>query len=205
MPTLFEADKAKKGHLVKSSSPDERSMKPLAAFALNPNNVHFETQEKTETVKLFVRQHPVVNVFWIIATVVLVLLPVTVFPVFIGLLPFILPAKYILVGGLLWYLVTFGYAFGNFLYWYFNIYIVTNERLVDIDFLYLLYKRFSQAELDKIQELSFASGGILATIFDFGNVSIETAGEAPNLLFEKIPHPQRVVETIRSLTEEHKK
>lgn len=204
MPTLFEAGQNQNKPSVKNSAPTQvqtGGMKPLTAFALSPGNVRFETQEEAEVVELFLRQHPVVNVLWILATIILILAPMTVLPILLKLLPFTLPARYILIGGLFWYLATFGYAFGNFLYWYFNIYIVTNERLVDIDFLYLLYKRFSEAELNKIQDISFTSGGILAAIFDFGNVNIETAGEQPNLIFEKIPHPEKVVETIRSLTE----
>lgn len=176
-------------------------MKPLAAFAFTPTNVHFETQEEAEVVELFLRQHPVVNVPWIVVTILLLLTPAVVFPIILKFFPVTLPVGYVLVGAAFWYLATLGYVLANFLYWFFNIYIVTNERLVDIDFLYLLYKRFSQAELAKIQDLSFTAGGILAAIFDYGNVSIETAGETPNLLFEKIPHPEKVVETIRSLNE----
>lgn len=177
-------------------------MKPFSAYAKEPGNVRFETQEEEELVELFLRQHPVVNVPWVLVTVLLILVP-AMFPIIFRLLPIpiALPVRYIIIGTIFWYLATFGYALANFLHWFFNIYIVTNERLVDIDFLYLLYKRFSEAELSKIQDISFTSGGILATIFDLGSVSIETAGEAPNLIFEKIPHPEKVVETIRSLTE----
>jgi hypothetical protein len=41
----------------------------------------------------------------------------------------------------------------------------------------------------------------LATIFNYGDVVVETAGEAPNIIFESIPYPEKVVETIRELTE----
>lgn len=179
-------------------------MKPLASFALVPDNVRFETQEAEEVVELFLRQHPVVNIPWILVTFILVTVPVIVFPMLLRISPMEVPGRYLLVGTAFWYLATFGYALTNFIYWFFNIYIVTNERLVDIDFLYLLYKRFSQAELAKVQDLSYTSGGILAAIFDYGNVSVETAGEAPNLDFEKIPHPEKVVETIRALNEAEK-
>jgi uncharacterized membrane protein YdbT with pleckstrin-like domain len=100
-----------------------------------------------------------------------------------------------------WYLATFGFALASFIGWFFNIYIVTNERIVDIDFLYLLYKKFAEAELAKIQDIHYTSGGIFATIFNYGNVVVETAGEAPNIEFEAIPFPEKVVETIRELTE----
>lgn len=213
MPTLFQSS-PKQGVKEVAVQPDNRQpknngngskMKPLTAFALEPTDVRFETQEEEEVVELFLRQHPVVNVFWILTTLILILAPVFIFPVFSKALPLAVPARYLMVGIAFWYLATFGYALANFLYWFFNIYIVTNERLVDIDFLYLLYKRFSEAELSKIQDISFTSGGILAAIFDYGNVNIETAGEQPNLIFEKIPHPEKVVETIRSLTENEEK
>lgn len=193
MPTIYNA----------SDQKTKTAMKPLACFAENPGGVRFETQEAKEDVVLFLRQHPIVNVPWIIIAIILVLAPTVLFPFIAVFLPVAasLPVGYMIVGTVFWYVATFGFILGNFLYWFFNIYIVTNERVVDIDFLYLLYKRFSQAELSKIQDISFTSGGILATIFDYGNVTIETAGEAPNLEFEKIPHPEKVVETIRSLAD----
>lgn len=191
MPTIYKAPVQK----------TKTSMKALACFAVNPDGVRFETQEEKEDVVLFLRQHPIVNVPWIIGAIVMLIAPTVLFPFIFSFLPIAgaLPVGYMIVGTVFWYVATFGFILGNFLYWFFNIYIVTNERVVDIDFLYLLYKRFSQAELTKIQDLSYASGGILATVFDYGNVIIETAGEAPNLEFEKVPHPEKVVETIRSV------
>jgi uncharacterized membrane protein YdbT with pleckstrin-like domain len=112
-----------------------------------------------------------------------------------------LPVSYYVVGTMFWYLATFGFALSSFIGWFFNIYIVTNERIVDIDFFYLLYKKFSQAELTKIQDINYTSGGLLAAMFNFGDVVVETAGEAPNIDFELIPFPEKVVETIRELTE----
>jgi hypothetical protein len=78
---------------------------------------------------------------------------------------------------------------------------VTNERVIDIDFMFLLYKHFSEAELAKIQDISFTTSGITATVFNYGNVLVETAGELPNIEFEMVPHPQKIVETIRTLAE----
>lgn len=178
-------------------------MRPLTAFAVNPQGLRFETQEDEEAVILFLRQHFIVNLPWIIITILLLIAPTVIFPKLFSILSFnfSLPTGYFLIGTMFWYLATFGFALASFIGWFFNIYIVTNERVVDIDFLYLLYKKFSEAELAKIQDISYTSGGIFAAIFNYGNVTIETAGEAPNLIFELIPFPERTVETIRALTE----
>jgi uncharacterized membrane protein YdbT with pleckstrin-like domain len=179
----------------------QTSMGPLTCFAVNPTGVRFETQEEEERVVLFMRQHIVVNVPWVILAIFMGLAPVILFPFVLSLIPvsIIIPVGYMVVGTVFWYVATFGFILAKFLSWFFNIYIVTNERLVDIDFYYLLYKNFAEADLSKIQDLSFTTGGIFSTLFNYGNVVIQTAGESPNLEFDKVPYPERVIETIRSL------
>lgn len=206
MPTIYQAPvtKAKSKNITGIDVPKvPHRLRPLTAFAMAPDGIRFETQSEKETVELFLRQHFVVNIPWIFISIVLLLSPSIVFPFLLQRIPssVIIPWGYIVVGSAFWYVATFGFILASFLYWFFNIYIVTNERVVDIDFYYLLYKRFSQAELTKIQDISYSSGGVVATIFDYGNVIIETAGEAPNLEFDKVPHPEKVVQTIRSLSE----
>lgn len=197
MPTIFEASSSKSP---KKNKPNG-GVSPLTAFAVRPDGVRFETQEEAEEVVLFLRQHIVVNVPWLIIAAVLLAAPTVIFPLALGIVrfPFAIPAGYFVIGTLFWYLSTFGFILANFISWFFNIYIVTNERIVDIDFLYLLYKQFSQAELSKIQDINYSSGGVIATIFNYGNVTVETAGEMPNLEFARVPQPDKVVQTIRSL------
>lgn len=201
MPTLYQAP-AEKPAKKPCTQPAHVPMSPLAAFAVNPADVRFETQEKDEEVVLFLRQHPIVNVPWIAITIALVLGPPVLFPLFLPRLPVPLPPAYLLVGTLAWYVGTAGFALFHFLHWFFNIYIVTNERIIDIDFQYLLFKRFSQAELGRIQDITYASGGIFATVFRYGNVYVQTAAEVPNIEFLAVPRPDEVVERIRSLTED---
>jgi len=189
-------------HFSPASQPST-AMRPLTAFAVNPTDVRFETQEEAEKVILFLRQHFIVNIPWMLITFFLFITPTVIFPrLFHAVsLNLMLPTPYYAIGTIFWYLATFGFALASFIGWFFNIYIVTDERIVDIDFLYLLYKKFSEAELAKIQDIHYTSGGILATIFNYGDVVVETAGEAPNIIFEAIPFPEKVVETIRELTE----
>ncbi|KKR86422.1 MAG: putative membrane protein [Candidatus Curtissbacteria bacterium GW2011_GWA1_41_11] len=203
MPTLFEApQKAKSPNRDPGRSHGRSKMRPLTSFAVNPDGVRFETQEEEERVILFLRQHNIVNVPWVVVAIILVFAPSFLIPLLIQNVPFSIPPSYFLVGTLAWYLATVGFILTNFLRWFFNIYIVTNERIVDIDFYYLLFKRFSQAELEKIQDISYSTGGVFATVFNYGEVMVETAGEAPNLEFVAVPRPDIVVETIRSITEE---
>ncbi len=211
MPTVFSSPSASnpRDRLRSVAKPSERHtiMTPLTSFAVSPDGIRFETQEEEELVKLFLRQHAITLVAPLALVVLLAITPIVLLPIFSTFLPlpFTLPAGYVVVGTAFWYVVTFGVALMSFLRWFFNIYIVTDQRVVDIDFIHLLYKEFSEARIDRIQDIGFHSGGILATFFDFGNVTIETAGEVPNLEFNAVPKPAKVVETISKLIEERSK
>ena len=208
MPVLFEAPSPKKP-IKKGKPPVQKNMKvkmdttPLTAYLMHPKDIRFETQDEDEEVILFMRQHFIVLIPKLVLGVIACFVPLILFPVVVRLLQntIAVPAGYFIIGPLFWYLAVFGYFLAMFMQWYFNIFIVTNHRIIDIDFMYFLYKKFAEAKIEKIQDISFRTGGIMATMFNFGDVIIQTAGELPNLVFEKIPKPSEVVHILSDLTE----
>jgi len=100
---------------------------------------------------------------------------------------------------LAWYLLTLIITMENFLDWFFNVCIVTNLRIVDIDFVNLIYKNVSDANINKIQDVSYNMGGVIRTIFNFGDVVIQTAAEIEQFEFEAVPNPARVVKILEDL------
>lgn len=172
---------------------------PFGSFFLLPYNAQFDVQHEDEHVLLLLRQHFIVNTGWIILTAFLLfLLPALVFAIFPSLFG-ILPLSYRMVVTLAYYIVVLGYAFERFVMWYYNIYIVTDERIIDVDFYSLLFKRVSDAKLDHIQDLTAASGGVIQSFFDYGDVQIQTSAEIPELEFENVPKPDVVVKLVSEL------
>jgi uncharacterized membrane protein YdbT with pleckstrin-like domain len=171
----------------------------LASFNYYPTKVNFETQEDKEQVVLLLRQHPIVNVRWILITVLGIFAPIILsyFPI----LSF-LPKNYQFIAVLGWYLLVVSYALQGFLYWFFNVYIVTTERVVDVDFYNLIYKKVSDADLIKIQDVSYNQGGVLRTLLNYGDVNIQTAGEVTNFDFEAVPQPDRVAKILQDLRQD---
>ena len=88
------------------------------------------------------------------------------------------------------------------MYWFFNVYIVTTERVVDVDFYNLIYKKVSDADLIKIQDVSYNQGGVLRTLLNYGDVNIQTAGEVTNFDFEAVPQPDRVAKILQDLRQD---
>ena len=173
-------------------------MNLLTSFARTPKSLRFETQEKQEVIVLFLRQHLIVLLPWLVVGFILLFTPTILFPVLYRFLSqsWTIPAGYMIVGTVFWYVLTFGFILSKLLFWFFNIFIVTNERIVDIDFVNLLHKNISETQLERVQDISYKTSGILATMFNFGDVTIQTAGEMPNFIFERVPKPSEVVDII---------
>jgi len=171
----------------------------LSSFSTFPTKVNFETQDEGEEVVLFLRQHPIVNVPWII----LVIFALTIPSVF-GFFPMIadLPDTYQFVLELMWYSLVFGFALAKFMSWFFNIYILTDERVVDVDFINLFYRVVSTAKIEEIQDLSVRSSGAFETFFNYGSVFIQTAAQVSEFEFLRVPRPDVVAKVINQMIDQ---
>lgn len=169
---------------------------PFSSFASSPVGVRFETQELEEKIILLLRKHWITNLPWLVSTIILVFAPLSLryFP----LLAF-LPTRFQIMAIVLWYLLVTAFVLEQFLTWFFNVYIITDERIVDIDFYNLLYKEVSDAKIDRIQDVTYKMGGVVRALFNFGDIFIQTAGTEPNFEFRAVPRPDRVVRVLEEL------
>lgn len=174
----------------------------FSSFSKNPTNLSFKDQEPDEKIILFLRRHFITNISWILLGILLLLLP--------PLLIFInskfnlfetqtFSPQFIPIVLIFYYLAVSTYIFINFLTWYYNVFIVTNKRVVDIDFADLVYKHVSSTSLNLVEDVSYTQAGVLPTLFDLGYIIVQTAGELENFESREVPHPQIVVEIIGNL------
>jgi hypothetical protein len=165
----------------------------FSAFCLYPEDIDFETREDKERIILMLRHHPFVNIRWILISIILLTVPtfLSVFGVFS-----LLPSGFPLVITLAWYLFVSAYAIEGFLSWYFNVYIVTTMRIVEINFSNLINKKVSDAEVTKIQDVSYTLGSFIRTMFNFGNVFIQTAADVQEFKFDSVPNPEKVAKIL---------
>ena len=170
----------------------------FSSFSICPREWKFETQEPSEKIVLLLRQHPVVNVPWILLTGLLLVLPS-----FFSLLPFeLLPVRFQVMTIVIWYLMVLAFVLERFLEWYFNVYIVTDERVVDIDFYGLIYRDITVTQISQIQDINLKQLGGVAAIFNYGDVFIQTAAENREFDFLRVPNPGKVVEILYMLMQE---
>lgn len=169
---------------------------PLASYCYYPERAKFVAADREEEIVLLLRKHPITNVGWILVASLMVLAPA-----FLSFFTFIelVPMRFQLFGVVIWYLITTAFIFEEFLSWYFNVYIVTDERVFDVDFVNLLYREITDANIDQIQDVTTRVGGAIRTVFKYGDVFIQTASESPEIDFEAVPNPDRVASVLRDL------
>ena len=171
----------------------------FSSFISQPTWADFDTREPAERIILLLRPHRVTNVSWVITAVVMMVAPsvLSVFPI----LSF-LPARFQAAGIIFWYLLTSAFIFESFLHWFYNIFIVTDRRVIDVDFYSLMYREISEAHLTQIEDVTLKQGGFVRAMFNYGSVFIQTAAEVENIQFEDVPDPARVTKVIDSLIPE---
>lgn len=177
---------------------------PFSSSLVNPKVFTFAERDQDEEILLALRSHWINNLSWIIIAIFMAIVPV--FFTYFSFLNFF-PVQYRFSAVLFWYLITFISAFEKYLSWYFDLYVITNKRIVDIDFNNLLNKHFAEADLSMIQDVSSSIKGMLGTFFNFGDVLIQTASEINQINFEKVPNPQKIIILLKELREleEHNK
>lgn len=174
-----------------------KTSNPLSAFLVQPKVFKFEEQDLDEEILLVLRPHWFTNVSWILLTIVLLIIPTFLLPYLSGL-----AANQRFIFTLFYYLATFVFAFEKFLSWYFNIFIITDERVIDISFSNLLVKKFSEAKLSMIQDVTSKVIGLAPTMFNYGTVLIQTAAEIPEIDFNNVPNPEKVIKVLQQLRQE---
>lgn len=166
----------------------------MHTFLVRPE-VSFSTQQDNEEVILVVRKHPLTQLAWIFnASMLLIIL------FFSNLiLPQILTPNQVFAVDLFGVVFIASYAWVNFMLWYYTVGIVTNERIIDLDFFNIIYKEFSATTIRQVSDITTKIGGFFGSIFNFGDVFVKTEGFAQNIEFDDIPHPSQVVEIINIL------
>lgn len=182
-------------------NPSSRHAHRFASFCTRPSNISFENQEEDEEILLFLRRHFITNVPWIALAVFLVIIPPLLAVVFsmVNIIAFSVPDGFILITTLFYYLAIIMYIFVEFISWFYDIGIVTQKRVIDLDYSDIIHHDVAVTKLNLVQDINYNQTGLLRSFFNFGNVLIQTAGNNPNFDFLGIPKPGSAVHLIQDL------
>lgn len=151
-----------------------------------------------EDVLLRLRRHPV-HLWWNLAGVILAgVAPIIVALVAAGLTIGLGGTAGLVVIGLA---VVWGvyWAIRAYFTWYRydnDLWVVTNQRLIDSLKRHWFHHQMASADLIDVEDIAVVREGFLQTVFKFGDLKCQTAGEQPNFVLAGIPDPVGVLGTI---------
>jgi len=88
--------------------------------------------------------------------------------------------------------------------YYLDAWIVTNERIINIEQRGFFMRNVSELKLTKVQDVTSEIIGVIPTLLDYGNIYVQTAGEKERFTFYQIPNPNYVKNTIVQLQEKER-
>lgn len=181
----------------------KESGRSWSSLQLKPK-VHFSTQNPHEKIFVLSRKHWIVNLGWITRNFIYSLLPFILAFIF-DFLNINLPqgelanrVGFILIFG--FYSIILTNVVRDFFDWYFDPYIVTNERILDFTFTPFINYSVAEASLEDIESVKQNTKGILGAIFNYGDITIETAATHQIFTFESAPNPSKLRDIISDLS-----
>lgn len=166
----------------------------------------FPSQMDDETVYLVVREHWVHFLLkvlvWVFFAAILVLFNRFVDSTLPALTQGVLGQGTLLVVQVYTMLLVLS-LFLVFVLYYLNIQIITSIRVVDVDQEGLFNHVVSELHIDKIEDVTSQTVGILGTIFNYGNVFVQTAGTVDRFEFHNVPNPGGIEKMILDLYEKN--
>ncbi len=172
------------------------SEKHTAAFLPKPKRLTIDIQADTEQIVLVLRRHLVTQISSVLILLAMVLLPLlfSVSQIFA-----FLPVSFRFAAAIGWYLATAGYSLECYFKWFYRVFIVTDERIIDVDFISMIYKDVSTTKIDKIEDITSTTSGFFSSIFDYGTVIIQTAATQQEIQFEDVPQPAKVTALLNEM------
>lgn len=187
MPTVYDVNTAQQHRVFHS-------------FCYRPNT-RFEEQQDGEKVILVLRSHPITQIPWMLTALVLAIIPLAVnvaIAANIGVFQ-------VLFLNVFWYGVVFSYVLLKIIDWTFNVGIVTDRRILDVDYNIIISREVTATTMEDIVDATSSSIGFLPSIFNYGHVTAQTAGTHQGIEFHSVPYPSEVVTIINKLMESRPK
>jgi conserved domain protein len=91
----------------------------------------------------------------------------------------------------------------SYLLWYFSVYIVTDQRIRQISQKGFFKKTVVDLGLDKIQSISYGVPGLIAGIFGYGTILIQTG--VGDLVISEVKTPAKIYDKLQNVMKGNEK
>lgn len=163
--------------------------------------------EQNEYVIIIARRHWFVPVLKTLGLLFSLLIPFFFSSLFISLADSLKiignPAIFSMIVLIGWFFIAWNIAFIVWTNHFLDVLIVTNLHIMDIDQIGLWHREISTVQLSKVQDISSKTEGIIASLLDYGDLEIQSAGSLTNFIVKGVQKPdllrQKMNEQINNL------
>lgn len=170
---------------------------------LDPNNL--PGIMPGEQMLRIIRQHGFIFVKRIFFLLLLFILPFGFYYIVLQMFPSIfagyLNNAILYIAASAYFLFIWLFTFFSFIDYFLDLSFITNKRIIDITQKGFFARTVSEQELGRVQDVTSEISGIFPTLFKYGNVYIQTAGEKERFVFENVPRPEMVRDMIIKLVQ----
>jgi len=162
---------------------------------------YFPSQSSDEKIFLLLRRHWFTYAVFIFIALVMAI-PFVIFAAVYFTNPIIFEGavgNLSIIIGTLYFLFILSLILYGFIDYYLDVYIVTNERIVDIEQSGMFKRKISELHLYQVQDVKASVTGAFPTMLHYGDIHVQTAAEQENFVFKAIPNPYRVSKMIADL------
>lgn len=166
-------------------------------------------QKGYEKIEHVIRRDRIILIANLFYFSLLLLAPIVLYFLFKDFLPTVLAHKIwkpvLFMSVSVYYFSIWVFLFTAFLDYYLDTWIVTNDRLLNIEQDGVFARTMAELDLYRIQDATSDIKGFFPSIFGYGNVHIQTAGAKKKFELEQVPHPHDLRKMIMDLAEEDRK
>lgn len=80
-----------------------------------------------------------------------------------------------------------------------DIWVITDQRIIDIQQNGFFSRKISEQMLHRVQDLTSDTHGFWQTVWKFGNLTVQTAGQESKFHFEEISNPEHIRDIVIKL------
>jgi len=162
-----------------------------------------------ENIIFTLRRHPLTFVPILFLFLILMIVPVVVYFLIDSLFQSLLQSPTIypftILAASVYYLSIYLFFYAYFIDYYLDMWVVTNDRIVDIEQHGLFHRVITELDLFRIQDVTADVLGIFPTLFRYGDVTVKTASSTSNIVFRNIPNPNHIRERLIRLADEDRR
>lgn len=105
---------------------------------------------------------------------------------------------------MIWLLITWTVAWGNFTRYFLNAWILTSQRIIHIKQRRFFSREVSSLFLSRVQDVTSDVSGVLSSIINIGTIKVQSAGEEEEFTMSGISKPEMMRDLILKYIPEEK-